>query len=259
MKRELPHQPLLEPDEPDPVVIERDQSSSAIFITCDHADHLLPRRLGDLGISEQERQRHIGWDIGALEVATQIADHLRATLVAQRYSRLVIDCNRQLGSLASIPESSEDTEIPGNEELDDAERSARADAIHRPYHDRISGLLEHRARRGQPTMLVAMHSFTPVWRGEKRPWHIALSSDRDRRVHEDLLARLGRDGNLHVGDDQPYKVEPVDYTIPVHGAERGLPHVQIEVRQDLITDGNGQAEWAERLGALLRQVAQAVL
>lgn len=249
---------LLAPDEPSPVTLERPDGTSPLFLTCDHAGRRIPRRLGQLGLHEPDLGRHIAWDIGIAAVSRQISAALDAALIAQTYSRLVIDCNRPLDAVSSIPTISEATEIPGNLRLTQAERQARIDEIFAPYHAAIAAALD--ARAGRPTLLIAMHSFTPVYLGESRPWHIGTLYGRDRRLARVLYDLLRRERGLTVGDNQPYAASDMtDYAIPVHGERRRLPHVGIEIRQDLIAHEAGQAEWAERLTRLLPLAAEALI
>lgn len=243
---------LLFPDEPAPVVVDHPGGSSDIFLTCDHAGRRMPRRLGRLGVAEAELARHIAYDIGARAVAEQVADALDATLIRQVYSRLVIDCNRDPGVPSSIPEISEVTPIPGNQGLTEEARQARIREIFTPYHAAITQALDARAARGQPTALVSVHSFTPVFKGEARPWQAGVLYNRDARLSLILKRLLEAEGGLTVGDNQPYFVTDLtDYTIPVHAERRGLPYLEIEIRQDLIATEAGQREWANRLIRLL--------
>ena len=243
---------LLEPDEPNPVTLENESGDSVFFLTCEHAGRAFPRRLGRLGLPEAETLRHIAWDIGIGAVGRDLSLLLNAAVILQTYSRLVIDCNRDPKVPSSIPEISEATEIPGNRSLDEAERAARVDAIFRPYHDAIAAALDRRAAADRASVLVALHSFTPVFKGVSRPWHVAVLFNRDPRLAHALAELLRADGSLMVGENEPYRVSDLtDYTVPVHGERRGLPHVEIEIRQDLITDPSGQREWAERLARLL--------
>jgi predicted N-formylglutamate amidohydrolase len=243
---------LLDPDEPNPVTLENESGDSVFFLTCEHAGRAFPRRLGRLGLPEAETMRHIAWDIGIDAVGRELSRLLNAAVILQTYSRLVIDCNRDPKVPSSIPEISEDTEIPGNRGVDEAARVARADAIFRPYHNAIAAALDRRAAANRPTALVALHSFTPVFKGVSRPWHVAVLFNRDRRLARALAELLRAEGGLMVGENEPYRVSDLtDYTVPVHGERRGLPHVEIEIRQDLITGPAGQKEWAERLGRLL--------
>jgi predicted N-formylglutamate amidohydrolase len=207
--------------------------------------------------SETECKRHIAWDIGIAAVCRLVADALDATLMQQNYSRLVIDCNRMPGSETSIPEISELTPIPGNTGLSEERKSAREREIFRPYHDRIETELERRRQAGRPVALIAMHSFTPVFRAVARPWHAGVLYNRDPRFAHLLMALLKREAGLVIGDNEPYSVtDASDYTIPVHGERRGLHHVAIEVRQDLIADDKGQRAWGVLLARLLPQAYQ---
>lgn len=250
---------LLEADEPDPVVVHNTDGRSPIFLTCDHAGRRIPRRLGDLGLPAGELERHIAWDIGALTTSRLLSAMLDAPLVEQVYSRLVVDCNRPTRSPTFIAPLSESTAIPGNLDLSDGEIAAREREIYAPYHARITQMLDARKAAGIPTVLIAMHSFTPVYKGVARPWQVGLLYNRDTRMaailHE-LLAETG----LTVGDNEPYAItDESDYGIPVHGEQRGLPHIEIEIRQDLIGDVVGQREWAERLAPMFREAAARVL
>ena len=247
-----PALPLLAADEPPPVTVRNAGGASPLLLVADHAGVVSPRALGRLGIAGSEWQRHIAFDIGIAELGRLLSDALDATLIRQNYSRLVIDCNRPLDATSSIPQVSEVTPIPGNVGLSDAQKEARARAIFRPYHDCIEAELARRRQAGGSAALIALHSFTPVFKGQARPWHVALLSNRDRRLAERLLALLQDERGLVVGDNQPYVVsDATDYTIPVHGERHGLPHALIEIRQDLIADEGGQQQWAERLARLL--------
>jgi predicted N-formylglutamate amidohydrolase len=243
---------LLDPDEPNPVTLDNEAGGSVFFLTCDHAGRAFPRRLGGLGLPEHETRRHIAWDIGIGGVSRELSRLLDAAVILQTYSRLVIDCNRDPKVPSSIPEISETTEIPGNLGLKEAQRAARADAIFHPYHSAISAGLDRRATAGRASALVALHSFTPVFKGVGRPWHVAVLFNRDPRLAHALAELLRAEGDLVVGENEPYRVTDLtDYTVPVHGERRGLPHVEIEIRQDLITEPAGQKEWAGRLARLL--------
>jgi predicted N-formylglutamate amidohydrolase len=228
---------------------------SPYLLTCDHYGRLIPQALGDLGVSADELQRHIAWDIGIAGVAEQLSKHLGAHLIAQRYSRLVIDCNRPPCAASSIPVLSEATTIPGNEGLTGAAAEARRKAIFDPYHRRIADVIDQRLRENMPTVLVALHSFTPVYAGAARPWHIGTLYHRDTRLPPLLLRLLRGEADLVVGDNEPYAVsDQTDYTIPVHGEARGLMNSGIEIRQDLIADHAGQKQWAERLARVFGEV-----
>jgi predicted N-formylglutamate amidohydrolase len=244
--------PLLDPDEPAPVTLDNEAGNSVFFLTCDHAGRAIPRRLGRLGLLEDDTLRHIAWDIGIGAVGRQLSQLLDASVILQTYSRLVIDCNRDPIVASSIPEISETTEIPGNRGLGETARAARVETIFRPYHNQIAAALDRRAAEGRASVLVALHSFTPVFKGVSRPWQVAVLFNRDPRLAHALAELLRAEGDVFVGENEPYAVSDLtDYTVPVHGERRGLPHVEIEIRQDLISEPSGQRQWAERLARLL--------
>ncbi len=243
---------LLAPDEPNPVVIAHENGTSPFFLTADHYGRRMPKSVRDLGLPDAEIARHIGWDIGIAGTTHVLADALDAFFIGQIYSRLVIDCNRDPAVPTSIIEVSESTEVPGNKGLTEAERDARRNELFRPYHERVTAELDARKAAGRETILISMHSFTPTYKGISRPWHVGVLYNRDRRLAAIVLDLLTAERDLVVGDNEPYHVsDQTDYTIPVHGERRGLPHVEIEIRQDLITDEAGQRAWGERFARLL--------
>ncbi len=251
---------LLAADEPSPILELSLHGSSPLVITVDHAGARIPRGLCDLGLPAEDLKRHIAWDIGALAVARRVAVTLGAPLIAQNYSRLVIDCNRDPNAESSIPRSSESTVIPGNADLTADQRLARRTEIFDPYHRRIGERLSAREAAGRPTILVALHSMTDVYLGVRRDMHAAILYNRDRRFAQLMLENLRRDGGLNIADNEPYFVsDETDYTIPRHGEARGLPHVEIEMRQDLVGHEAGQAEWAERLSRALLAAQRTLL
>ncbi|NPU64760.1 N-formylglutamate amidohydrolase [Bradyrhizobium sp. 83012] len=246
---------LLQGDEVPPVYEQNADGASALVFTCDHYGRLLPRALGDLGLDESELERHIAWDIGIAGVAEQVSRALDAHLLAQRYSRLVIDCNRWPQAPNAIPMISERTTIPGNEGLTHEDAELRRRAIFVPYHDRITAVLDARKQAGRPTILVSLHSFTPVYAGIARPWHIGTLYQHDKVLPPLLLKALRAEPDLVVGDNQPYAVgDNTDYTIPVHGEGRGLINSGIEIRQNEIAEPEGQQVWAERLIRILGEI-----
>ena len=250
---------LLAPDEPAPVIEYRTAGASPFLLVCDHAGRHIPRRLHDLGLPEKERARHIGWDIGIAGVARALADRLDAAAVMQRYSRLVIDCNRPPGSPTSIAATSEATRVPGNENVAAHDAALRLREIFTPYHQAIARHLDARQSAGRRTILISLHSFTPSYHGVARPWQAGVLYHRYRALAAALLALLRGERDLVVGDNEPYDVsDDTDYTIPVHGEQRGIPHVAIEIRQDLIGEEIGQRQWAERLAELLPKAAERI-
>jgi predicted N-formylglutamate amidohydrolase len=247
---------MLNPNEPAALTIERPQGKSDFLLVCDHASRLIPRSLGTLGLDEVHLASHVAWDIGAAGVARQLSALLDATLILQNYSRLVIDCNRPPGSATSIPAQSEYARITGNEALTPDAARERAAAIFTPYHDAVAGLLDRRRDAGRRTLLVAVHSFTPVYLGKARPWHVGLMYRHDRRLGHALLEHLRADADLCVGDNEPYAIsDTTDYTLPFHGEARRIAHVGIEIRQDLVAEETGQVAWAARLAQLLSRAA----
>jgi predicted N-formylglutamate amidohydrolase len=255
---ELSPESLLAADEPPAYeVVNADGAGSAVLV-CDHASNRIPRRLGALGLSSVELADHIAWDPGAADVAWRLSHRLDAPLVLSGYSRLVIDCNRPLDSRESITERSAGLSVPGNRALTAGDRATRINGLFRPYHEAIARLLDRRA--GRPTLLLSIHSFTPELAGRRRPWDIAVSYGRDRRLAALMLKALEADGKLVVGDNEPYPVDDaIDYTVPVHGEGRGLPHALVEIRQDGIATPAQAAAWAARLAATYAQVERAAL
>jgi predicted N-formylglutamate amidohydrolase len=244
---------LLADDEPPAFLEVPGQAQSNFMIVVDHAGSRIPRALANLGLPPAELQRHIAWDIGALRVAQRTAAALGAPLVAQNYSRLVIDCNRDPRVASSIPLISETSEIPGNRNLSPSDMAARRAEVFEPYHSRIAKLLDERLAAGRTTILVAQHTMTDVYHGVRRGMHAAVLYNRDRRFAGLTLDKLRRDPSLVIADNEPYFVsDETDYTVPHHAEARSLPYVEIEIRQDLVTDDAGQAEWAARIAQALK-------
>lgn len=251
----MPSRRLLGPSDPAPFSVHRDDGASPFLLTCDHAGRAVPAALGDLGVPAAEWERHIARDIGAAGMAQAMADALDAWLICQTYSRLVIDCNRPLDAPGSIVAVSERTAVPGNRDLSDEAIAARRADIFMPYHQRTVQELDRRAAAGRPTILVTVHSFTPVFMEQSRDWELGVLYQRDARLARPLLEVMRADGWC-VGDNQPYAVsDATDYAIPVYGEQRGLPHVELEVRQDLIAEPEGQRVWGERIAGWLLRAA----
>ena len=251
---------LLAADEPPPFIELGRHGRSNFVIVVDHAGRRIPRALGDLGLPPAELERHIAWDIGALGVARRMAATLDAPLLAQTYSRLVIDCNRDPAVATSIPTIGESIAIPGNSNLRPEDIAARRAEIFEPYHGQVRALLDERAAAGRPTILIAQHSMTNVFKGVRREMHAAVLYNRDRRFAGLVLDSLRGEAGLVIGDNEPYFVsDETDYTVPRHGEARGLPHVEIEIRQDLITDDAGQDEWAGRICRALQSAEHVFL
>jgi len=242
----------LEKDWPAAVEALNEEGRSDIVLLCEHASNHMPAEYGRLGLDAPHLQRHIAWDIGAAEVTRRLSMRLDAPAFLSGYSRLLIDLNRPLESAASIPVHSEDTGIPGNVGLDTAERTRRAALMFAPFHERVAGHLDQRARQHRPTRIVTVHSFTPVFLNVARPWHAGVLYDRARDFGEAILAGLRADGTLNAGANVPYVISrDADYAVPIHGDDRGIPAVLIEIRQDLLSSLAGVEEWVDRLAAAL--------
>jgi predicted N-formylglutamate amidohydrolase len=242
---------LLGPGDPPPVIVTNPGGASPFLLLGDHAGRLAPQRLGDLGLPPEAWLRHIAWDIGVAGVGERLAAALDATFIRQAYSRLVIDCNRVPGAADSAPEVSDGQPIPGNRGLSTADLAARRDEIYAPYQARISRALDERQRLGRPTLLVSLHSFTPVFQGFQRPWRFGVLHRGDSGFSRRVLALLQKAFGEAAGDNQPYAMDGTDATIPLHADPRGLDYLELEVRQDLIADDAGQDGAAALIAGLL--------
>lgn len=246
---------LLSAGDPPPVSLMNPLGSSPFLLIGDHAGNAIPARLGDLGVSAADRVRHIGWDLGIAALGAALSGQLDAVWIAQAYSRLVIDCNRDPAIDAypnAIVTVSDGTPIPANADLADAARTARVVEIHVPYQDAIATEIARRAEAGQPTILVALHSFTPVMAGVARPWHVGILHDgANDAFARAVLTLLQADPVLTVGDNEPYAMDRIDHSIPRHAFAAGLPYVEFEVRQDLLADPAGIDRWCGILARIL--------
>ncbi len=235
--------------------VVNEAGAAEALVICDHASRRLPAELGDLGLDDGLRRRHIAWDIGAADVVRRLALLLDAPALLSGYSRLVIDCNRRLGDPGSIMAVSDGIEVPGNRDLDEVHRAERAARYFWPYHRRIERFLGDFQARGITPTIVSVHSFTPIMDGFERPWHVGLVWQRDGGPAQRLVAELRRDPGLVVGDNEPYTGHGSrGYGLPVYGDERGLPMAMFEIRQDLIDTHHGAEAWAHRLHSALLEV-----
>ncbi len=249
----LARRPLLGESDPPPSVVHREEGRADVVLLGDHAGNAIPRSLSGLGVPASDLSRHIAWDLGVRELGEALSAELDATFIHQPFSRLVIDCNRDPRSAASIVPSSDGTPVPGNVGLDPDDCEQRRTAIHEPYHQTIAREVQRRRARGVCPVLVALHSFTPALNGAKRPWQIGLLHDAgDTTLTRRLLDRLRREPDLHVGDNEPYRMDATDYTIPRHAYPTAARYVEVEFRQDLLADREAPRLWAGRFAAWLR-------
>ncbi|NQV56705.1 MAG: N-formylglutamate amidohydrolase [Rhodospirillales bacterium] len=222
---------------------------------CDHASNAIPAALNNLGLEEGQMEDHIAWDIGAANVTRHLARKLDATAFLNNYSRLLIDANRQPGDPSSIPEISDETQIPGNHGLNEDQQIQRSETFFWPYHHAISDGIAHLWRRGTAPALFSVHTFTPSMNGADRPWQISVLWNRDPRMAKPLIERLGlRRPDSTIGDNQPYSGKDVAYSLDLHAGAAGLAHAAVEIRQDLVhTDGQAE-DWADLLAECLGEI-----
>ena len=257
MPNELPDGPISGPHFPPVEHVGPGDAPGAmrgLVLVCDHASNNVPPEIGSLGLSEEDMRRHIAWDVGARGVTLGLARRLGAEAVLSTWSRLVIDPNRGEDDPTLVMKLYDGSVIPGNRQVGQAETERRLDAYHRPYHRAVGRALDRVLAEGLAPALVAVHSFTPQFRGRPfRPWHVGLLWDRDDRLMRPLLARLRAEPDLCVGDNEPYSGQLFGDCMFVHGTLRGIPHILIEIRNDLIRTADDQEAWAERLAPMLRE------
>ncbi|MBY9063626.1 N-formylglutamate amidohydrolase [Sphingomonas yunnanensis] len=238
---------LLVDDDPSPVTIVNPTGRSPFLLIGDHAGNSMPRRLGNLGLPQSELHRHIAWDIGVRELGDALAEACDAVFIRQTYSRLIVDCNRDPSAPDAMPPVSDGTVVAGNAALTAEERASRTETIHEPYHRSINLELLRRDACGQPSVLVSLHSFTPALTGgSPRPWHVGVLHDGgDPSFAMAFLAALRREPTLVVGDNEPYRMDLVDYTVPRHAYAAHRPYVELEFRQDLLRHKQALQSWVE--------------
>jgi len=228
---------------------------AGVLLVCDHASNALPASYGTLGLDSEHLDRHIAFDIGAADVTRRMSRSLDAPAVLSGYSRLLIDCNRQPGHSMSIPEISDNIEIPLNRALSEEEVARRQAKYFKPFHGAVERSLENFSSRGVVPAYVAMHSFTPTMNGYERPWHVGILWNKDPRIAEPLIEILSAWSGIVVGENQPYSGRDSEgYSIHTHGGDRGIPNVLIEVRQDLLDTHHGVELWSVRIGQAVSAV-----
>jgi len=241
---------VLAPDEPAPFIILNPDATLPVLLVCDHASNRFPRSLGTMGLDYLDRVSHIALDIGANAVAEALADNLGATAVLSQYSRLIVDCNRNLIDDSAFLDYSDGVNVPGNKDLQESEKEKRASEIYWPYHNSIKDQIVRLKKHGIDPIIISIHSFTPVMNGNDREWEIGVLWDKDPLTAEIFLNKLIEAGYV-VGDNKPYSgKDPEDFTIDFHAESAGLPHVGIEICQDLINDDDG----VERVSDTLKEI-----
>jgi len=248
--------PLLGPNDPPPYEIINRDGKAQLLLVCDHASRRVPASLGDLGLAKSEFNRHIAYDIGAEAVTRILSANLDAPAVLAGYSRLVLDVNRLPGHPESIPETSDDTVVPANQGLSERDKDRRISAVHDPYHEAISHTMAHIWNRGLAPPLFSVHSFTPNFGNENRPWDVAVLWKHDPRIAVPMM-EMFRARGMNVGDNVPYSARDVAYTIDAHAGAAGLATCVLEIRQDQVSDDQGIQRWAqiltEDLGEIMRR------
>ena len=234
-------------------IIDGDKAGGLIIL-CDHASNAVPPVYAGLGIDPAELERHIGYDIGVAPLGRALAERFRAPAVMSCFSRLLIDPNRGEDDPTLIMRLSDGAVVPGNAHVDELERERRLSRYYRPYHAAVTAMIDDCLEAGRPPVLLSLHSYTAVWRGNDRPWHCGLLWDKDPRLAEPMIARLAEEAGLRVGDNEPYTGSLKNDTMYRHGTSRGLAHGLLEVRNDLISDPAGVLQWADRLEAVLRDI-----
>jgi predicted N-formylglutamate amidohydrolase len=235
------------------------RADAGLILLCDHAGNAIPPAYGSLGLPAEQLARHIAYDIGAAEVTHRLAVSLGVPAVMTRYSRLLIDPNRGADDPTLIMRLSDGAVVPGNKRLDDRERERRRRLYYDPYHRAIDSIIDQCLASGTSPMLLSIHSFTESWKEKPRPWHVGVLWDRDRRLAKPLLEGFYAEGDLIVGDNEPYSGQLVGDCLWQHATCRGLINALIEIRQDLIRDAMGQEAWAQRLARLVGRIVRATL
>ncbi len=247
--------PLIGPEDPAPYTLVNPEGTTPVLLVCDHAGRAFPRHMNLLGLDPSVLDKHVAWDIGSRRVGELLAERLDATAVQSNYSRLIVDCNRQLYDATAFVPVSDGIGVPGNQAITDREKWLRVRSFYWPYHNAITRQIQRLSAGGKTPAVISVHSCTPVFDRIVRPWHIGVLWDRDPRIARPLLDRLETMPDVCEGDNEPYSGRhPHDFTIDFHAEPDGLPHVGIEIRQDLIDSEEGARHWAGLLGSVLAEI-----
>ncbi len=247
---------MIGPDDPPPYSVINRHGQARLLLVGDHVSNAIPRALEDLGLDRAALGQHIAWDIGTRKLINHLSAHLDAPAVLAGFSRLVVDLNRSLEDPSLIPEVSDNTPIPGNRNLSEDHRNQRIHHFYTPYRMAIDDMLRDFRGRGIVPAFISIHSFTPQMGGFRRPWHAGILWDKDPRIPVPLMQNLrALPGGFNIGDNEPYSGKhPADYTIDHHAEAAGIPHVSIEIRQDLVDTEAGAERWATILEEALRDI-----
>ncbi len=237
-----------------PVEIIEGRLDAGVLFLCDHASNALPAEYGDLGLDPMQFTRHIAFDIGAADVTRRLAKIFNAPALLTTWSRLLIDPNRGADDPTLVMRLSDGALIPRNARIDQAEVEARTRRFWRPYRDQAGALLDRMGQTGPLPAIVGIHSFTPVWKTFARPWQVGILWDSDPRLARPFIEALRTQPDLTVGDNEPYDGALEGDTMHELGTRRGLAHMLIELRQDLIGTPAHAEQWADRLAPLLAPV-----
>jgi predicted N-formylglutamate amidohydrolase len=235
------------------ILAETRIGSSPFLILCDHASNHVPPEYASLGLPPAEFERHIAWDPGAALLTQALAARLSAPAILSCFSRLLIDPNRGTDDPTLVMRLSDGTVIPGNRNVSDADIAERIARFHDPYHRAIEDAIELALGLGIAPALISIHTFTPVWRGAPRPWHAGILWDRDDRLARIFLDGLRADPDLVVGDNEPYHGRLENDCMHRHGTSRGLAHVLLEIRNDLLATPDGVSQWCNRIAGVLEE------
>jgi len=247
--------PLIGPGDPPPFMIYNDNGKAPVLLVADHASPYFPANMNQLGLADWVLDQHVAWDIGSDRLTRFLSDRLDAPAVLAGFSRLIVDPNRQLDTPSAFMEISDGIAIPGNIGLDETQKALRVQSFFKPYHDAIADRLNAFEQRGIIPAFISVHTCTPVFDRIVRPWHICIMWDKDPRISQPLIDHFNRMEEICIGDNEPYSGRhPNDFTLDHHAEPAGLPHLGIEVRQDLVNDSSGARRWADILADALEDI-----